>query len=80
MKTRCPKIISSMALAIVLALTVMPALPAEKQQRCRNPRNHAGHRTQQQRRRIHSDRYFRVLRRRRSVNPHWLRHLNSYAP
>jgi hypothetical protein len=33
MKTRCPKIISSMALAIVLALTVMPALPAEKQQR-----------------------------------------------
>ena len=32
MKTRCPKIISGVALATVLASTVMPALPAEKQQ------------------------------------------------
>jgi len=32
MKTKFPKIISGMALATVLALTIMPALPAEKQQ------------------------------------------------
>jgi hypothetical protein len=45
----------------------------------RNRGNHAGNRTRQKRRRIHSDRYYSSIQLRRPVNQHRLRYLNRDA-